>query len=63
MLWSVRGRYSLPPLEAAARSFKVEPIASPVHSDAEIETVMTLLGREPEGGLVTFGILWATTKA
>jgi putative ABC transport system substrate-binding protein len=30
----------------------VEPIAAPVHSDAEIETVMTSLGREPGGGLV-----------
>src|SRR5258707_11783737 len=46
------GSYFLPPLEAAARSFKVEPMAAPVHSDAEIETVMTSLGREPGGGLV-----------
>ena len=46
------GSYFLPPLEAAARSFKVEPIAAPVHSEAEIETVMTSLGREPGGGLV-----------
>jgi putative ABC transport system substrate-binding protein len=30
----------------------VEPIAAPVHSDAEIESVMTSLGREPGGGLV-----------
>ena len=29
--------YSLPSFEAAARSFKVEPIVAPVHSDAEIE--------------------------
>jgi putative ABC transport system substrate-binding protein len=33
-------------------SLKVEPISSPVHNDAEIETVMTSLGREPGGGLV-----------
>jgi putative tryptophan/tyrosine transport system substrate-binding protein len=46
------GSYFLPPLEAAARSFKVESIAAPVHSDAEIETVMTSLGREPGDGLV-----------
>jgi putative ABC transport system substrate-binding protein len=46
------GSYFLPPLEAAARSLKAEPIAAPVHSDAEIETVMTSLGREPGGGLV-----------
>jgi putative tryptophan/tyrosine transport system substrate-binding protein len=30
----------------------VEPIAAPVHSDAEIEAVITSLGREPGGGLV-----------
>jgi putative tryptophan/tyrosine transport system substrate-binding protein len=30
----------------------VEAIATPVHSDAEIETVMTSLGHEPGGGLV-----------
>jgi putative tryptophan/tyrosine transport system substrate-binding protein len=38
--------------EAAARSLKVVPIAAPVHNDAEIETVITSLGREPRGGLV-----------
>ena len=44
--------YYLPSFEAAARSLKVEPITAPVHSDAEIETVITSLGREPGGGLV-----------
>jgi putative ABC transport system substrate-binding protein len=44
--------YFLPSFEAGARSLKVVPIAAPVHSDAEIETVMTSLGREPGGGLV-----------
>jgi putative ABC transport system substrate-binding protein len=44
--------YYLPEFEAAARSLKVEPITAPVHSDAEIETVITSLGREPGGGLV-----------
>jgi putative ABC transport system substrate-binding protein len=37
--------------EAAARSLKVEPIIAPVHSDVEIETAITHLGREPGGGL------------
>jgi putative tryptophan/tyrosine transport system substrate-binding protein len=46
------GLYVLPAFEAAARSFKVAPIAAPIHSDAEIETVITSLGREPGGGLV-----------
>jgi putative ABC transport system substrate-binding protein len=38
--------------EAAARSLKVVPITRPVHSDVEIETAITALGREPGGGLV-----------
>ena len=36
----------------AARSLKVVPITAPVHSDAEIETAVMELGREPRGGLV-----------
>jgi putative ABC transport system substrate-binding protein len=43
--------YFLPSFEAAARSLKVEAIMAPVHSDAEIESVITSLGREPGGGL------------
>ena len=46
------GLYILPAFEAAARSFKVAPIEAPIHSVAEIETVITSLGREPGGGLV-----------
>jgi putative ABC transport system substrate-binding protein len=42
----------MPSLEAAARSLKVVPIIAPVHSDAEIETTIIALGREPGGGLV-----------
>jgi putative ABC transport system substrate-binding protein len=42
----------VPPLEMAARSLKVETTIAPVHSDAEIETAITALGREPGGGLV-----------
>jgi putative tryptophan/tyrosine transport system substrate-binding protein len=38
--------------QAAARSLKVESIAAPVNSDAEIETAIIDLGREPPGGLV-----------
>jgi putative ABC transport system substrate-binding protein len=44
--------YYLPFFEAGARSLKVEPILAPVRSDAEIETVITSLGREPGGGLI-----------
>jgi putative ABC transport system substrate-binding protein len=46
------GSYYLPAFEAAARSLKVEPIAAPVRSDAEIDTVISSLGHEPRGGLV-----------
>jgi putative ABC transport system substrate-binding protein len=42
----------LPSLETAARSLKFVPIIAPVHSDAEIETAIMALGREPGGGLV-----------
>jgi putative ABC transport system substrate-binding protein len=42
----------LPAFEAAARSFKVAPITSPVRSDADIETGIASLGSEPGGGLI-----------
>jgi len=42
----------MPSLETAARSLKVEPIMRPVHGEAEIETAIVALGREPGGGLV-----------
>ena len=42
----------LPSFEAAGRSLKVQSIAAPVHSVAEIEQVVTSLGREPRGGLI-----------
>jgi putative tryptophan/tyrosine transport system substrate-binding protein len=46
------GSYYLPSFETAARSLKVEPITAPVHSDAEIDRVLSSLGRETGGGLV-----------
>jgi putative tryptophan/tyrosine transport system substrate-binding protein len=42
----------IPSFETAARSLKVVPITARVHTDAEIETAITALGREPGGGLV-----------
>jgi putative ABC transport system substrate-binding protein len=42
----------MPSFETAAQSLKVALITAPVHSDAEIETAITALGREPGGGLV-----------
>jgi putative ABC transport system substrate-binding protein len=44
--------YVLPSFEAAARSLKIATFAAPVHSIAEIETVITELGREPGSGLL-----------
>jgi putative ABC transport system substrate-binding protein len=51
----------MPSLETAARSLKVVPIIAPVHSDAEIETAITALGREPGGGLVVTGDAFTTS--
>jgi putative ABC transport system substrate-binding protein len=42
----------MPYVETAARSLKVALIAAPVRSDAEIETAIMSLAREPGGGLV-----------
>jgi putative ABC transport system substrate-binding protein len=42
----------MPSLETAARSLKVVPIISPVHSDVEIEAAIIALGHEPGGGLI-----------
>jgi putative tryptophan/tyrosine transport system substrate-binding protein len=42
----------MPSFETAARSLKVVPSTAHVHSDVEIETAITALGREPGGGVV-----------
>jgi putative ABC transport system substrate-binding protein len=42
----------MPSFETAARSLKIVPITAPVHDEAEIETAIVALGREPRGGLV-----------
>jgi len=47
-----RGSYYLPSFETAARSFRLEAIAAPVHNDTEIEAIVAALGREEGGGLV-----------
>jgi putative ABC transport system substrate-binding protein len=48
----------MPSLETAARSLKVVLIPAPVHSDAEIETAIIALGREPGCGLVVIPDAW-----
>jgi putative ABC transport system substrate-binding protein len=55
-------RYYLPLFELAARSLKVESIAAPVYSDAEIETVITSLGNGPGGGLVAPSDSWMAVR-
>jgi putative ABC transport system substrate-binding protein len=42
----------MPSFETAARSLKVVPITAPVRSDAEVETAIKDLGREPGAGFV-----------
>ena len=44
--------YYVPPFEDAARALKVAPISAPVHNDAEIESFVASLGREPGSGLI-----------
>ena len=41
--------FLVPSFETAAEALKVAPSVAPVHSDAEIEVVITSLGREPKG--------------
>jgi putative ABC transport system substrate-binding protein len=41
----------MPSFETATQSLKIVPIIAPVRSDAEIETAIIALGREPGGGL------------
>ena len=42
----------LNPLKAAAQSYGVEVIVAPVHDPSELETVVALNAREPNGGLI-----------
>src|SRR5689334_4309246 len=46
------GSYFLPSFEAAARSLSVVPVIAPVHSEAEIETAITMLEQQSDGGLI-----------
>jgi putative tryptophan/tyrosine transport system substrate-binding protein len=46
------GSYYLPSFETASRGLNVESITAPIHSDAEIDKVLTSLGHETGGGLV-----------
>jgi putative ABC transport system substrate-binding protein len=50
----------MPSFETAARSLKIAPISTPVHSDVEIETALIALGREPGTGLVVMPDIFMT---
>ena len=45
--------YYLASFETAARSLSVEPLATPIHSDADIEAAVSSLTQGSRGGLVT----------
>jgi putative ABC transport system substrate-binding protein len=49
-------------IEAAAPSFAVEPITTPVHSVIEIEGAMAALGREPGGGFIVIPDVFTSTN-
>jgi putative ABC transport system substrate-binding protein len=55
------GSYFLPSFEAAARSRNMAPIAAPVRTNAEVETVMISLGRDLLGGLCVMPETFTTT--
>jgi putative ABC transport system substrate-binding protein len=50
----------MPSFDTAARSLKVTPTTATVHSEAEIETAITALGREPGDGLVVLPDVFTT---
>jgi putative tryptophan/tyrosine transport system substrate-binding protein len=58
---TARASAYMPSFETAARSLNVEPIIAHIHSDAEIETAIIALGREPGGGLVVMADLFTFT--
>jgi putative ABC transport system substrate-binding protein len=51
------------PFDVAARSNGIEPIATPVHSAADIERVFESLAGRPDTGLVLPPDIFTTTKA
>jgi putative tryptophan/tyrosine transport system substrate-binding protein len=59
-----RGSFYLPFFEAAVQTLKLEPIIAPVHGDADIETAISTLAREPGGASSLCQILswWLTGR-
>jgi putative ABC transport system substrate-binding protein len=50
----------MPSFKTVAQSLKIVPITAPVHSDAEVETAISTLGREPGAGLLVIGDAFTT---
>lgn len=51
----------MPSFETAARSLQAVPITAPVHNEAEIETAIIALGREPGGDVVVIPDFFTVT--
>jgi putative tryptophan/tyrosine transport system substrate-binding protein len=49
---AAHGRYYTPSFEAGAAALGVEPMLTPVHSPAEIETVIAELAGQPDDGMI-----------
>lgn len=47
------GGYFWPSFEAAARTMAIEPVQAPVRNADEIDAIVSALGRNPPGGIVT----------
>ena len=56
------GRYFLPSFEAAARILAVDPVITPVRSDAEIENAIIGLGRERAGLVMMTDVFMAVHR-
>jgi putative ABC transport system substrate-binding protein len=54
------GSYFLQPFEAAARSFNVQPLATPVEDVAGVEHAVTSLAASANGGLIVNADIFAT---
>jgi putative ABC transport system substrate-binding protein len=54
--------YYVRPFEAAARSLGIEPIISPIHSNAEIESVIGAVAAKPRSSFVMLPDVFVNTK-
>ena len=57
-----KGTYYFRDFEAAARSTNVEPIAARAGSDAEIEAIVTSLGKDVGSGLIVMPVFYAQSR-